>query len=119
MNREKILLITLLLFSVGCSDKSPHEGLYNAIFVDYNKRVSNLEHNLTNVKVSKVNLEKKQQLLNKNVSNKESMLTLYKEMDNVSSELDMLDTDGKDREKIEKIKKIIERMRQTTIKKYY
>jgi hypothetical protein len=120
MNKKKnVLLLLLLLLLAGCSDKNPHKGLYNALFVDYGKRVSKLDQNLTNIKISERKKKEQYQLLDQNVTEKELILNLHKEIDEVSLELDTLDIGEKDITKLNKIKKIIERMKQATIKNYH
>ena len=119
MNRKKIVLMALLLFLLGCSDKNPHKGLYNALFTNYDKRLSTVEHNLTDAKLSETQLENEYKVLDQNVTDKEMMLTLHKEIDEVSLELDALDVEGEDVKKIKKIKKIIQHMKKTTIKNYH
>jgi len=47
------------------------------------------------------------------------MVNLYREIDEVSLELDGFNVDEKDRKKLDKIKKIIHRMKKTTIKNYH
>ena len=116
MNKKKIILVILLLFLLGCSDKNPHKGLYNALFMNYDERLSKLDQNLTEVKKDKVELEKQYQVVDNNVTEKELILNQYREMDEVSFEVDSLYEGEKDREKLDKIKKIIQKMKNTTIR---
>lgn len=69
------------------------------------KRLSTLEQNLTMVKTTEVEFEKEYETIDQNVTEKELMVNLYREIDEVSLELDGFNVDEKDRKKLDKIKK--------------
>jgi len=71
------------------------------------------------VKTTEVEFEKEYETIDQNVTEKELMVNLYREIDEVSLELDGFNVDEKDRKKLDKIKKIIHRMKKTTIKNYH
>ena len=125
MNNLKSILIVALLFLQGCSDKNPHTGLYNALFIDYDERLVSLDQNLSTEKNDEYKLKKQYQIINQKVTEKESILHEYEEEnlllqmehDTISSEIEeVVDIDEKSREKPIKIKKIIDKMNNVTIK---
>jgi len=114
-----------LFFLQGCSDRNPHMGLYNALFINYDKRLASLDQNLSTEKNNESKLEKQYQTINQKLNKKESTLHDYEkenallkmEHDNISSEVDkVIDFDEKSREKPIKIKEIINKMNNVTIK---
>jgi len=114
-----------LFFLQGCSDKNPHMGLYNALFINYDKRLASLDQNLSTEKNDEYKLKKQYQILNQKVNRKELALHNYEEEntllkmehDNITSEVDeIIDFDEKNRDKPIKIKEIINKMNNVTIK---
>ena len=113
-----------LFFLQGCSDKNPHTGLYNALFINYDKRLASLNHNLSTEKNNEYKIKKQYQIIDQKVNKKESTVDDYKEEnallkrehDTISSEIDKVDFDETSREKPIKIKKIIDKMNNITIK---
>jgi len=125
MNGSKSILIMALFFLQGCSDKNPHTGLYNALFINYDKRLASLDQNLSTEKNDEYKLEKQYQIINQKVTEKESTLHNYEEEnallqmehDTISSKIEeVVDIDEKSREKPIKVKKIIDKMNNVTIK---
>ena len=125
MNNSKSILIVVLFFLQGCSDKNPHTGLYNALFIDYDERLASLDQNLSTEKNDEYKLKKQYQIINQKVTEKESILHDYEEKntllqmehDTISSEIEeVVDIDEKSREKPIKVKKIIDKMNNVTIK---
>jgi len=124
MNSSKSILIMALFFLQGCSDKNPHTGLYNALFINYDKRLASLNHNLSTEKNNEYKIKKQYQIIDQKVNKKESTVDDYKEEnallkrehDTISSEIDKVDFDETSREKPIKIKKIIDKMNNITIK---
>ena len=125
MRNSKSILILALFFVQGCSDKNPHVGLYNALFVNYDKRLASLDQNLTTEKNNESKLQNKYQVITQNTNQKESTLHKYEEensllqieQDNASLELnEVVSFDKKDRDKPIKIRKIINKMNNVTMK---
>ena len=125
MNTSKSILIVALFFLQGCSDKNPHTGLYNALFINYDERLASLDQNLSTEKNDEYKLEKQYQIINQKVTEKGSTLHDYEEKnallqmehDTISSEIEeVVDIDEKSREKPIKVKKIIDKMNNVTIK---
>ena len=78
-----------LLFLNACQNVNPHHGLYNALFYDYEKRLENMDDNLTQLEEKEKILEKEnQQLIGVMTNKEEKMVDIEKHLHQLSMGLD-------------------------------
>lgn len=116
MLKKKIILFLGGLLFIGCSNKNPHSGLYNALFMDYNTRLNSLEKRLVKKDKNEVLLKNIEKEIEQNINQKKVNLNFQKKVEAYS--LDKFNLQNRDSEKLKKIKKIIRSMKNRTNKNY-